>query len=67
VENGKGLSFTMAHDIEEQLISGQLKIVPLKEPVSVAAEVVTQRNASNPIILKFISMVKEAFGYPDKA
>jgi hypothetical protein len=63
VEDGKGLSFTLAYDIEEQLKTGRLKLVPLQEYVYVAAESVTHLDEFNPIILKFISMVKEAFGF----
>jgi DNA-binding transcriptional LysR family regulator len=63
VENGKGLSFTLANDIEKQVSEGRLKLVPLKEYLYLTAEAVTRSDISNPIIEKFISMVKQAFGY----
>jgi LysR family transcriptional regulator, transcriptional activator of the cysJI operon len=65
VENGKGLSFTLASDIEKQVAEGRLKLVPLKEYLYLTAEAVTGSDVSNPIIEKFISMVKQAFGYSE--
>jgi DNA-binding transcriptional LysR family regulator len=65
VENGKGLSFTLAKDINKEIIERRLKIIPLKEYVYITAEAVTRTDMSNPIILKFIEMVKQVFGYTD--
>ncbi|MFA5308481.1 MAG: LysR family transcriptional regulator [Dehalococcoidales bacterium] len=65
VENGKGLSFALVKDIQQELAEKRLKIVPLKESVSVTAEAITRGDMQNPIIRQFIGMVKEAFGYTD--
>ena len=67
VENGKGLSFTVIGDIEEEISKRRLKIVQLKEDLYLTAEAVTRSdNFSNPTIQEFVSMVKLAFGYAIK-
>ncbi len=63
VENGRGLSFTLFKDIEKQVEEGRFKLVPLKESLSIIAESVTRLDISNPIIQKFILLVKKAFNY----
>jgi DNA-binding transcriptional LysR family regulator len=65
VENDKGLSFTIKRDIEHELSEGRFKLVPLKEHLQITAEAVTRSDISNPIIQKFIVMVKKAFDYVD--
>jgi len=65
VERGKGLSFTLANDIRDQITEGKFKLVPLKDYLYVPAEAVTRSDVSNPIIDKFISLVKKALNYPD--
>jgi DNA-binding transcriptional LysR family regulator len=63
VENGKGLSFTVLGDIEEQISKRRLKIVQLKENLYLTAEAVMRTGSfSNPTIKEFVSMVKLAFG-----
>lgn len=64
VENGKGLGFTVDHDIEKEVSEGRFKLVPLKEYLQITAEVVTHSDVTNPIIKKFVTRVKKAFGYP---
>ena len=54
VERGKGLSFTLANDIQEQVAEGKFKLVPLRDYLYVPAEAVTRSDVSNPIIDKFI-------------
>ncbi|HDP80340.1 MAG TPA: LysR family transcriptional regulator [Spirochaetes bacterium] len=63
VENGRGLSFTLLKDIEKQVEEGRFKLVPLKESLSITAESVTRMDIDNPIIQKFIMLVKKAFNY----
>jgi DNA-binding transcriptional LysR family regulator len=63
VENGKGLSFTLAKDIQKEVLEGRLKIVPLKEYAYATAEAITRADMLNPIIEEFIEMVKEVFHY----
>jgi LysR family transcriptional regulator, low CO2-responsive transcriptional regulator len=65
VENGKGLSFTLAKDIQKEVLEGRLKIVPLKDPAYITAEAITSVDVLNPIIEEFIQMVKEVFNYKD--
>ena len=65
VESGRGLSFTLAQDIEKQVEEGRFKLVPLKEYLYIIAEVVTRPDISNFIINKFVNMVKTTFGYSD--
>jgi len=63
VENGKGLSFTLAKDIQKEVLEGRLKIVPLTEYAYISAEAITQADMLNPIIEEFIKMVKDVFHY----
>lgn len=63
VENGRGLSFTLAKDIESQVVEGRFKLVPLKEYVYITADSVTRLDITNPIIDKFILLVKKVFDY----
>jgi DNA-binding transcriptional LysR family regulator len=65
VENGKGLSFALVKDIQKEINEKALRIVPLNEYVYVTAEAVTRKDMQNPIIKKFIEMVKQAFNYTD--
>jgi DNA-binding transcriptional LysR family regulator len=65
VENGKGLSFTVAKSIQKEVLEGRLKVVPLKDPIYITAEAVTRADILNPIIEEFIQMVKEVFNYKD--
>jgi DNA-binding transcriptional LysR family regulator len=65
VERGKGLSFTLANDIQDEVAAGRFKLVPLRDYLYVPAEAVTRSDVSNPIIEKFISLVKKALNYSD--
>lgn len=65
VENGKGLGFTVERDVEKEIIEGRFKLVPLQEYLYITAEAITRSDISNPIIIKFVAMVKKAFGYTD--
>jgi hypothetical protein len=62
VEHGKGLSFAFFSDIEEKVIQGRLKVIPLVEDLFLSAQAVMSNSTFvNPIIEKFILMVKKAF------
>ena len=64
VEDGKGISFTIIGDIEEQVTQNRLKIVRMEENLYLKAEVIMRSGTHiNPAINEFISMVKQAFGY----
>jgi LysR family transcriptional regulator, transcriptional activator of the cysJI operon len=63
VESGKGISFTLAKDIEKQVATGRFKLIPLKEYLYLTAESVMRSDVSNPVIAGFVAMVKNAFGY----
>ena len=65
VANGKGLSFTLEKDIAGQVKAGRFKLMPLKSYPYITAESVTRSDVSNPIITRFVSIVKKAFGYTD--
>jgi DNA-binding transcriptional LysR family regulator len=65
VENGKGISFTLAQDIEKQVSEGRFKLVALKEYLYITAEAVTRPDISNFIINKFVNMVRKTFGYSE--
>jgi DNA-binding transcriptional LysR family regulator len=65
VEKGKGLGFTVEKDVAKEVAEGKFKLVPLKEYLQVTAEAVTHSEASNPIIGRFIAMVKKAFSYKE--
>jgi DNA-binding transcriptional LysR family regulator len=67
VKHEKGLGFTVERDIEKDVAEGTFKLVPLKESVHITAEAITRPDVSNPIILKFVAMVKTAFNYNDTA
>jgi LysR family transcriptional regulator, transcriptional activator of the cysJI operon len=63
VEHGKGLSFAFMSEIEPQIKSGRLKLVQLTEDLYISADAVMSQDLfMNPIINRFIAMVKEAFG-----
>jgi DNA-binding transcriptional LysR family regulator len=62
VENGKGLSFTLIANVAKQIQEGSLKLVQLREDLYLSADVVTRADVfMNPMINKFVSMVKQAF------
>jgi DNA-binding transcriptional LysR family regulator len=61
VEEGKGLAFTVARDVEKEVAEGKFKLVPLEEYLQITAAAVTSSDISNPIIEKFINSVKQAF------
>jgi DNA-binding transcriptional LysR family regulator len=64
VEHGKGFSFAFMADIETQVKEGQLKLVELSEDLYLSADAVMSQDLfMNPIINRFIAMVKEAFKY----
>jgi DNA-binding transcriptional LysR family regulator len=64
VQNGKGISFTIAGDIKEQLEQKLLKLVRTHEPFYLTAEAVVRADMfMNPTIKEFIARVKQAFGY----
>jgi DNA-binding transcriptional LysR family regulator len=63
VEEGKGLAFTVARDVEKEVAEGKFKLVPLEEYLQITAEAITSSDISNPIIEKFINSVKQAFKY----
>lgn len=62
VEHGKGLTFAFMNDIERQINEGRLKIVRLEDDLYLSAEAIMPSGIFiNPIIERFISMVKQAF------
>jgi LysR family transcriptional regulator, transcriptional activator of the cysJI operon len=62
VENGKGFSFTLIADVNAQVDQGKLKLVHLDEYLYLTAEVITRSDTfMNPMITRFIAMVKQAF------
>jgi DNA-binding transcriptional LysR family regulator len=64
VEHGKGLSFAFMPDIEQQIKSGGVKIVALDEDLYLSADAVMSQDLfMNPIVNRFITMVKGAFKY----
>ncbi len=64
VEHGKGISFTIAEDIAEQIAQKRLKLVRTEEDLFLTAEAVMRSDASmNPAAKEFIALVKQAFGY----
>ena len=67
VEDGKGISFTIIGDIENQVAQNRLKIVQMEENLYLKAEVIMRTGTFiNPAINEFISMVKQAFGYKEE-
>ena len=67
VENGKGISFTILEDIEEQITQKRLKIVKTEEDLFLTAEAITRSDAfMNPAIKEFLALMKQAFGYSDE-
>ena len=65
VQNGQGISFTIAGDIKEQLDEKLLKLVQTEEPLYLTAEAVVRADMfMNTTIKEFIALVKQAFGYP---
>lgn len=66
VENGKGISFTIAGDIEEQIAQKRLKIVKIEEDLFLTAEAIIRSDMfMNPNMKEFIAQVKRAFGFTD--
>jgi DNA-binding transcriptional LysR family regulator len=64
VENGKGISFTIAEDIEEQIAQKRLKIVKTEEDLLVTAEAIMRSDTfMNPTATEFIDLVKQAFDF----
>jgi DNA-binding transcriptional LysR family regulator len=63
VEDGKGISFTIIGDIENQIKQRRLKIVQMEENLYLTAEVIMRPGTFvNTAIKEFIEMVKQAFG-----
>jgi DNA-binding transcriptional LysR family regulator len=68
VENGQGISFTIAGDIEEQIAQKRLKLVETEESLFLTAEAVVRSDMfMNRAIKEFIARVKRAFGYSAEA
>ncbi len=68
VQNGQGISFTIAEDIKEALAQNLVKLVPLEDPLYLTAEAVVRSDIfMNPTTREFIVLVKQAFGYAKKA
>jgi DNA-binding transcriptional LysR family regulator len=68
VENGQGISFTIAGDIKEHIAEKRLKLVETEEPLFLTAEAVVRSDMfMNPAIKEFITRVKQAFGYSGEA
>lgn len=66
VEDGKGISFTIFGDIEQQVAQNRLKIVQMEESLYLKAEAIMRSGTfMNPAIDEFIAMVKQAFGYQE--
>ncbi|MBN1177431.1 MAG: LysR family transcriptional regulator [Dehalococcoidales bacterium] len=66
VEDGKGISFTIIGDIENQIAQKRLKIVQMEENLYLTAEVIMRTGTfMNPAINEYIAMVKQAFGYKE--
>jgi DNA-binding transcriptional LysR family regulator len=66
VEDGKGISFTIFGDIEQQVAQNRLKIVQMEENLYLKAESIMRSGTFiNPAINEFIAMVKQAFGYQE--
>jgi DNA-binding transcriptional LysR family regulator len=64
VEHGKGYSFSFLADIEPQVKDSRLKLVELTEDLYLSADAVMSQDLfMNPIVNRFIAMVKEAFKY----
>jgi LysR family transcriptional regulator, transcriptional activator of the cysJI operon len=62
VEHGKGLSFAFYSAIEPQIKEGRLKLIELTEDLFLSAEAVMSQDLfMNPIVNRFIAMVKQAF------
>jgi LysR family transcriptional regulator, transcriptional activator of the cysJI operon len=67
VENSSGISFSLIKGIEKEVSEGRLKILPLKDEISITADAVLRKDTyMHPIINNFISMVRQAFGYTAK-
>lgn len=66
VEDGKGISFTIIPDIENQIAERRLKLVKLEEDMYLTAEAIMRSGTFvSTAIEEFIAMVKQAFGYID--
>jgi DNA-binding transcriptional LysR family regulator len=64
VEHGKGLSFSFMSEIEPRIKEGRLKLVEMTEDLYLSADAVMSQDLfMNPIINRFIGMVKKAFNY----
>ncbi|HSW58031.1 MAG TPA: LysR family transcriptional regulator [Dehalococcoidales bacterium] len=62
VEHGKGLSFAFKSFIEPQVKEGRLKLVELTDDLFLSADAIMSHDLfMNPIINRFITMVKAAF------
>jgi DNA-binding transcriptional LysR family regulator len=62
VEHGKGLSFAFRGDIERRVAEGRLKIIELTDNPYLSADAVMPVDLfMNPLINKFLLMVKKAF------
>ena len=66
VEDGKGISFTVIGDIEQQVAQNRLKIVQMEENLYLKAEAIMRSGTFiNPATNDFITMVKQVFGYKE--
>jgi DNA-binding transcriptional LysR family regulator len=62
VQTGNYISLALAKDIEDELHSGKLKIIPAPNEIWIGADAVLHRNTYiSPMIKKFIALTRESF------
>jgi DNA-binding transcriptional LysR family regulator len=68
VENGKGIGFYYARNVEKEVSEGRLRVLPITNDIRIGVDALVRRDALlPPIAERFISLLREAFLVPTNA
>ncbi len=61
-EMGKGIALVLETNVEEEIASGRLRVLPFKEDVRIGVDILVHKdNPLHPMADRFISLVKDAY------
>jgi len=61
-EMGKGVALVLETNVEEEIASGRLKVLPFKEDVRIGVDILVHKdNPLHPMADRFISLVKDTY------
>jgi DNA-binding transcriptional LysR family regulator len=68
VENGKGIGFYYARNVEKEVSEGRLRVLPITNDIRIGVDALVRRDALlPPIAERFISLLRGAFLVPTNA